>query len=96
LVLSLRSPTWSYNKAVIVGLRKLSTNLRKCALDKEDSALSKCHSGQIYFKNPIGTTPNPLIESLPLPKVRVFFEWNRGMLFPTDIAYFGLSRTKWK
>jgi hypothetical protein len=27
LVLSLRSPTWGYNQAVIVGLRKLSTNL---------------------------------------------------------------------
>ena len=29
-------------------------------------------------------------------KVRVFFEWNWGMLFPADIAYLGFSRTKRK
>ena len=27
-------------------------------------------------------------------KVRVFFEWNWGMLFPADIAHLGFSRTK--
>lgn len=29
-------------------------------------------------------------------KVRVFFEWNWGMLFPADIAHLGFSRTKRK
>ena len=29
-------------------------------------------------------------------KVRVFFEWSWGMLFPADIAYLGFSRTKRK
>ena len=27
-------------------------------------------------------------------KVRVFFEWNWGMLFPADIVHLGFSRTR--